>query len=109
MSVVVCQSPSQEESTVELFYRQLQEISELVVLVLTGDFNFLDIIWEYHTAMTCKSGKFLNFVEDNLLSQVFSVRTRKDGLQDLLFVDREGFVEDVVMAALATVNKKWLY
>ena len=38
-------SPSQDVSTDELFYRQLGEISG-PALVLMGDFNFPDIIWE---------------------------------------------------------------
>ena len=46
--------PSQDVRTDELFYRQLEEISGLVSLVLMGDFNFLDINWGYHTAVTSR-------------------------------------------------------
>ena len=56
-------SPSQEDSTDEVFYRQLGEISGLAALVLMGDFNFPHISWEYHTAVTSKSGKFLNMLK----------------------------------------------
>ncbi|GAB0209376.1 hypothetical protein GRJ2_003403300 [Grus japonensis] len=64
-------SPSQDDSTDELCYRQLGEISGSVALVLMGVFNSPGIDWEYHTAVTSKSGKFLKFVEDdNFLSQV---------------------------------------
>ena len=55
---VYYQSSSQDSSTDELFYRQLGEISGLVALVLMGDLNFPDINWEYHTAVTSKSGKY---------------------------------------------------
>ncbi|KAK4810495.1 hypothetical protein QYF61_004275 [Mycteria americana] len=95
---VYYRSPSQDDSTNELFYRQLGEISGSVALVLMGDFNFLDINWEYHSAVTSKSGKFLKFVEDNFLTQVLSEPTRKNALLDLLFVNREGLVGDVMEA-----------
>lgn len=62
-----------------------------------GDFNFPDINWEYRTAVTSKSGKFLKYVEDNFLSKVRSERTKKDALLDLLFVNREGLVGDVMV------------
>ncbi len=89
---VYYRSPSQGVSTDELFYRQLGEISGQVALVLTGDFNFPDISWEYCTAVTSRSWKFLKFVGENFLSQVLSEPTRKDGLVDLLYVNREGLV-----------------
>ncbi|KAK4810529.1 hypothetical protein QYF61_004492 [Mycteria americana] len=101
---VYYRSPSQDDSTDELFYRQLGEISGSVALVLMGDFNFLDVNWEYHSAVTSKSGKFLKFVEDNFLTQVLSEPTRKDALLDLLFVNREGLVGDVMVVYLC-INK----
>ncbi|XP_068031423.1 olfactory receptor 14J1-like, partial [Anomalospiza imberbis] len=39
-------------------------------LVLVGDFNLLDIYWELNTAEKRQSGKYLEFVEDNFLSQL---------------------------------------
>ena len=91
------QLPSQDGSTGELFYRQPGEISGLIALVLMGGFNFPDINWEYHTAVTSKSGKFQKFVADNPLSQVLSEPARKDAFLDLLFVNREGLVGDVMV------------
>lgn len=41
------QSPNQDNSTDELFYRQWGEISVLIVLVLMGFFTFLHVICEY--------------------------------------------------------------
>ena len=63
---------SQDVSADELFCRQLGEISGLTACVFRQDFNFPDINWEYHTAVTCRSWKFLKFVGDNFLSQVLS-------------------------------------
>lgn len=37
---VYYRSPSQEDDTDELFYKELREISRSVALVLMGDFNF---------------------------------------------------------------------
>lgn len=61
-----------------------------------GVFNFEDISWKYSTDVISKSEKFLKFIEDNLLSQVFSKATRKDALHSLLFVKR-GFMGDVLV------------
>ncbi|PKU44434.1 rna-directed dna polymerase from mobile element hypothetical protein [Limosa lapponica baueri] len=54
----------QDVSADELFHRQS------VALVLMGDFNLPDISWEYKTAVTSRSWKFLKFVGDNVLPQV---------------------------------------
>lgn len=51
----------------ELFCRQLGKILALVVLFVMGDFKFLDINWDYHTAV---AGKFPKHVEDDFMSQV---------------------------------------
>lgn len=74
----------------QLFYSQLREISGSVTLVLMGDFNLSDMNWEYHTAMTSKSGKVLKHIKDNFLSQVLREPTRKGAFLDLLFENREG-------------------
>lgn len=50
-----------KKSTDQLFNRQLGEISESVALVLMVDFNFPDMTWEYNTAVTSRSWKFLQF------------------------------------------------
>jgi len=76
---------------------QQGEISGLVPLDHMVDFNFPDINWEYHTAVTSRSGKFPKYVEDNFLPQVLCKPTRKGALLALLFVNREGFVGDVVV------------
>lgn len=76
--VSVCyQLPTQDNVNQELFFGQLGEILGSFILVLMEYFNLTSINWKYHTAVSCKSEKFLKYVEDNFLSQVLSVTTRK--------------------------------
>lgn len=89
--------PSQNYSIDGLFYRQLGEISGSVALVLMADFNFTDTNWDYHTAVTNKSEKFLKCVEDNFLSQLLSKPIRKVAVLDLIFLDTEGLMGDVTV------------
>jgi len=70
---VYYQSHSQDVSTDELFYTKLGEISGSVVLVLMGDFNFLDISWKYHTVVMSNYWKFLTFVGDITSCHKYSV------------------------------------
>ena len=65
-------SPSQDDSTDEFFHRELGEISGSVTLVLVGDFNVAGISRECHPAVTSRSGRFLELVEDGFLAQVLS-------------------------------------
>lgn len=67
--------PTQDHGTDELFYSQLGEILGLVTPALMEDFSCPD--WEYHTAMTSKSGKFLKGVEDSFRSKVLSEPSRR--------------------------------
>ena len=62
-----------------------------------GDFNFPDICWKYNTAEWDQSQSFLECVGDNFLTQLVSEPTREGALLDLLFVNREGLVDDVVV------------
>ena len=64
--VMVCyRPPNQDEETEEAFYEQLAEVALLSALVLTGDFKFPDICWEYNAAQMKQSRRFLECVEDN--------------------------------------------
>lgn len=63
-------------------------ISRSTALVLTSDFKFPDIKWEYPTMDTNRSGKFLKHIEENFLIQVLREPTRKGALLDLLFVNK---------------------
>ena len=69
----------------------------MLALVLVGDFNFPDICWKYNTAERDQSQRFLECVGDNFLTQLVSEPTREGALLDLLFVNREGLVDDVVV------------
>ena len=81
----------------EIFHRHLGEISRLLALVLVGDFNFPDICWKYNTAERDQSRRFLECVADNFLTQLVSEPTREGALLDLLFVNREGLVDEVAV------------
>ena len=61
-------------------------------LVLTGDFNHPDICWRDNTAGHKQSRRFLERVDDNFLTQVIEVPTRRGALLDLLLTDKEGLV-----------------
>ena len=59
------------------------------------DFNFPDICWKYNTAQRKQSKRFLECVEDSLLTQLVQEPTRGGALLDLLFTNRDGLVGDV--------------
>lgn len=52
---------------------------------------------EHHTADTGRSRRFLKQLRDKILVQVLKELTRKPAILDLLFVNREGLVDDVVI------------
>ena len=63
---------NQDEEVDEVFCKRLAEVSQSLALVLTGDFNLLDICWKYNTAERKQSRRFLKSVEDNFLTQLVS-------------------------------------
>ncbi|PKU41300.1 hypothetical protein llap_8389 [Limosa lapponica baueri] len=87
--------PNQDIEIDEIFYQQLAELSQSLVLVLMGDFNFPIICWKYDTAEREQSQRFLECVKDNFLTQLVRDPTRESALLDLLLVNREGLVGDV--------------
>ena len=89
--------PNQHREVDEIFCRHLGEISRLLALVLVGDFNFPDICWKYNTAEQDQPRRFLERVADNFLTQLVSEPTREGALLDLVFVNREGLVDDVAV------------
>ncbi|KAK4826087.1 hypothetical protein QYF61_005046 [Mycteria americana] len=96
--VGVCYGPpNQDEEADEIFYKQLGEVSQLLALVLVGDFNLPDVCWRYNTAEREQSRRFLGCVADNFLTQLVTEPTREDALLDLVFVNREGVVGDVTV------------
>ena len=93
--VGVCyRPPDQEEQADEALYRQIGAAWHLQALVLTGDFNHPDICWRDNTAGHKQSRRFLERVDDNFLTQVIEVPTRRGALLDLLLTDKEGLVGD---------------
>lgn len=61
--VGVCnQPPSQDNNIDELFYKELRDVSRSTALVLTSDFNFPGINWEYCICDTNRSRKFLKHI-----------------------------------------------
>jgi len=56
----VCYRPTnQDEEVDEVFYRRLAEVSQLLALVLVGDFTLPDICWKHNTAERKQSRRFL--------------------------------------------------
>lgn len=89
---VFYRSSRQDDDTDIVLYMELREISRSVVLVLIGDFNFLDVSQDCHTADTNRSSKFMKHIEDNFLMQVLREPTRKNAFQDLFFENKDGLV-----------------
>jgi len=94
---VYYRSCNQAEEVDEVFYKRIAEVLQLLALVLVGDFNLLDICWKYNTAERKQSRRFLEYVEDDFLTQLVSEPMRGGALLDLLFTNREGLVGDVVV------------
>ncbi|TRZ18418.1 hypothetical protein HGM15179_008659 [Zosterops borbonicus] len=92
--------PKQEEEVDNLFYKQLENISGSSALVLVGDFNLPDIHWELNTAEKRQSRKFLECMDDNFLSQLFSLGRqlayRTTVLLGLLMVTRNRMVPPII-------------
>jgi len=64
----VCYTPpNQDEEVEEIFYKGLAEVSQLLALVLVGDFSLPDVCWKYNTAERKQSRRFLEYVEGNFL------------------------------------------
>ena len=89
--------PNQDEEKDELFYRQLGEVSQLLTLVLVGDFNLQDFCWKYNTEDRKQSRRFLQCVENNLVTQLVSEPTWEGASLELLFANREGLAVDVMV------------
>ncbi|GAB0187639.1 mitochondrial enolase superfamily member 1 [Grus japonensis] len=70
----------QEEEVNEAFYRQLEVALRSQVLVLMGDFNHPDICWKGNTARHTQSRRFLQSIDDNILTQQRKTRENVDPL-----------------------------
>lgn len=103
---------NKEASTDEVFYGQLQEISALVALVLYGSFQLprhqLEI---QHCCDKQIREKFLKFIKDNLVSQIFSETTKKYAHHNLFVICGNRSIHGRCagrLAALSAVIKRWL-
>ena len=68
--VRVCyRPPKQDDDTDEFFFKELRDASKSSAPVL-GDFNLPDVNWEYHTAGTSRSRRFLNHLDDTFVVKV---------------------------------------
>nr|XP_054509297.1 coiled-coil domain-containing protein 171-like [Agelaius phoeniceus] len=63
---------NEEEVVDNSFYKQLENVSGASAIFLAGNFNLPDIFWELNTAEKRQSRKFLEFAEDNFLSELHS-------------------------------------
>ena len=88
--------PNQNE---DVFYKRLEEVSQLLALVLVEDFDLPDVCWQYNTAERKQSRRFLECVEGNFRMQLVSEPTRGGASLDLLFTNRGGVVGDAVVRA----------
>lgn len=76
--------PTQDEEAKEIFYKQLGEISQSLVLFLMGYFRFPNVCGKYNTA------------ERMFLAHMVREPAREGALLDLC-VSREGLVSDVMV------------
>lgn len=55
------------DNTDELFCKEPRDTSRSVALDLMKDFNLPDVSWEYHSADTRETKRFLKHIDDNFL------------------------------------------
>lgn len=103
---IYCKPPRQDDTTDELFYKEIKDKSTSTALVFMGDFNFPDINREYHTVESNRYRKFLKHTEGNFLVQVLREMNRKGALLGLWFVNREELVGKVVIGGCLQVTTK---
>jgi len=89
MAAVCYRPPSQDKVADKVLYKQLGEVSQLLALVLMGDFNLPEVCWKYNRAERKQSRRLLECLERNFLTQLMGEPTGEGALLDLLFVNRE--------------------
>ncbi|KAM9179463.1 LOW QUALITY PROTEIN: uncharacterized protein V3H86_009322 [Mergus octosetaceus] len=89
--------PNQDEETDEAFDKQLAEIAQLPALLM-GTFNCPDTCWKYNAALREQLRRFLERVEDSLLTQLLG-NLLGGAPPDLLYKNREGLVGGVVVGS----------
>lgn len=91
--------PSQDNKTNELFFKELRDISRSDTLVLMVYFSLPDENWEYPTADTDRSRRFLKGLDGNFLVQVLRELSRKGALLDLLLVNSKSLMSETATCA----------
>lgn len=69
--------PNMDEEADEILYKQMGEVCQLLPLVAMGDFNLPGVCWKYNTVERKQSGRFLERVEENFLTQPVREPTRE--------------------------------
>jgi len=77
----------------EDFFRQLEGVSHLHILVLMGDFNHPASCWRHNTVGHKRSILFLERIDGNFLAQVIQELTRRGILLDLVLTKKEELVK----------------
>ncbi|KAJ7423235.1 adaptin ear-binding coat-associated protein 1 [Pitangus sulphuratus] len=96
VTVGVYYRPSSHDNDAdELLFEELRDTCKPTGLVLMGDFNLPEINWEHHTAGITQARIFLKTLYEKFMEQVLREPTQKDGLLDLLLVNRLDLVSKV--------------
>ena len=88
-------SPDQKGEVDEAFYKQLKAALQSQVVVLMGDFNHPNICWVSSMARHVWSRWFLQYAEDNFLTQVVEALMGQEVLLDLVLPNKDELVRDV--------------
>ena len=73
-------------------YASLQNTLKKHDAIIMGDFNLPEINWQDHSFVESKSGRLINFAEDNFLFQLVNEPTRGANILDLIFSNQEYLV-----------------
>ena len=87
------QSPELDQE----FARELAEAAHSRTIVVMGDFSYLDISWEDHSAKSERSQSFLSCVDDLYLTQEVYGPTRGKALLDLVLATGDDLIGDLVI------------
>ena len=77
------------------FFLQLQKASRSQAFVLLGEFNHPSICWKSSTVSCKQSGRLLECIEDNFLSQIIDSPTSGDATLNLLITNASKLIGEV--------------
>jgi len=94
--VGVCsRPPGQAEEEEEALMKQIINLTSKKDSIVMGDFNYLDINWETHSAGSTKSRKFIDRLEEGYLSQAIREGTRGNNTLDLILTNRDEMLDEI--------------